>query len=65
MMSRRPDQGAEPLEPSGWIDKEQGKDQARRVWEKSWPSQFEPGSPEWWREREDQPGERLPDPDKR
>jgi hypothetical protein len=65
-MKRRPDQGAEPLEPSSWTDKEQGKDQEqRRVWEKSSPSKFEPGTPEWWHEREDQPGDILPDHDKR
>jgi hypothetical protein len=35
------------------------------VWEKSSPSKLEPGTPEWWQEREDQPGDILPDPDKR
>ena len=66
-MKRRPDQGAEALEPSWWTDKEQGKDQERpRVWEKSWlPSTLEPGTPQWWQEREDQPGDILADPDKR
>jgi hypothetical protein len=39
-MKRRPDQGAEPPE------QEQGKDEERlRVWEKSSPSKFEPGTP--------------------
>ena len=66
-MKRRPDQGADPPESSSWTDKEQGKDQERlRAWEKSGPSQFEPGTPQWWQEREDQPGDILPDdPDKR
>jgi hypothetical protein len=59
-MKRRPDQGAEPPE------QEQGKDEGRlRVWEKSSPSKLEPGTPEWWQEREDQPGDILMDPDKR
>jgi hypothetical protein len=65
-MKRRPDQGAGPPEPSLSTDKEQGKDQGRlRVSEKSSPSQFEPGTPEWWQEREDQPGDILLDPDNR
>jgi hypothetical protein len=59
-MKRRPDQGAKLPE------QEQGKDEERlRVWEKSSPSKFEPGTPQWWQEREDQPGDILPDPDKR
>jgi hypothetical protein len=65
-MKHRPDQGAEAPEPSSSTDKEQGKAQERpRVWEKSWPSKFERGTPEWWQEREDQPGDILPDPDKK
>jgi hypothetical protein len=64
-MKHRPDQGAEPPEPSA-TDKTQGKDHERpKVWEKSWPSKLEPGSPQWWQEREDQPSDILPDPDKR
>ena len=64
-MRHRPDQGAEPPEPSAWTDKEQGKDQERvRVREKSSPSTFEPGTSEWWQEREDRPGDIIPDPDK-
>ena len=64
-MRRRPDQGAGPPEPSSWTDKEQGQDQERlRVREKSSPSQFEPGTRQWWQEREDRPGDLLPDPDK-
>jgi hypothetical protein len=48
-------------------DKEQGKDQERpRVSEKSSPSTLEPGTAEWWHEREDRPGDLFPDdPDKR
>jgi len=64
-MRRRPDQGAEPPEPLP-ADKAQGKDQDRqRVWEKSWPSTLTPGTPQWWQEREDQPGDLLQDSDKR
>ena len=65
-MKHRPDQGAEAPEPSSSTDKEQSKAQERpRVWEKSWPSKLEPGTPEWWHEREDQPGDILPDADKK
>jgi len=65
-MNRRPDQGAGPPEPSSRTDKEQGKDQERpRVREKSSPSKLEPGTSQWWQEREDRPGDLLPDPDKR
>jgi hypothetical protein len=65
MMRRRPDQGAEPPEPSSWTDKEQGKDEERlRRWETSSPSTFEPGTSQWWQEREDRPGDIVPDPDK-
>jgi hypothetical protein len=65
-MKHRPDQGAEPPEPSSSTDKGHGVDQERlKVWEKSWPSKLEPGTPEWWQEREDQPGDILPDPNKR
>jgi hypothetical protein len=64
-MRRRPDQGAEPPEPCA-TDKEQDRDQERqKVWEKFWPTTFRPGTPQWWQEREDQPGDLLPDPDKR
>jgi hypothetical protein len=62
-MRRRPDQGAEPPEPLP-ADKAQGKDR-QRVWEKSWPSTLTPGTPQWWQEREDQPGDLLQDSDKR
>jgi hypothetical protein len=62
-MKHRPDQGAEP----SWLtDKQQGKEQERpRVSEKSPPpSTFEPGTAQWWQEREDRPGDFRPDPDK-
>jgi hypothetical protein len=62
-MKHRPDQGAEPT----WLtDKQQGKEQERpRVSEKSLPpSTFEPGTAQWWQEREDRPGDFRPDPDK-
>ena len=62
MKRRPPDQGSEPPEPTWLTDKEQGKDQERpRGSEKSSPSTLEPGTTEWWLEREDRPGDLLPD----
>jgi hypothetical protein len=50
---RPPDQGADPPEPSELTDKEQDNCQERpRVWEKFLPSTLEPGTAQWWQERE-------------
>ena len=65
-MKHRPDQGAEPPELSSSTDKEQGNDQERlRVRERSSASKFQPGTSQWWQEREDRPGDIVPNPDKR
>jgi hypothetical protein len=65
-MKHHPDQGAEPPEPSWLTGNDPDKDQERpRVSEKSLPpSTHEPGTAQWWQEREDRPGDLLLDSDK-